>query len=273
MRNCEMSKKVFISHSAVDSKLINIVIEFLNKFGISNDDIFCTSISGTLEGGRHFVEQIKNNVFDSKVVIFLMSERFFLSYFCLAELGAAWALNQNILPVIVPPISITEYNSTPLIGIQALSMGNPTFASDFYKDLLRKNVIVIDTEIDKEKLFNNFDLKIKDEIKILRKDSKGFYVARLVEKSVHPVSYQKQMPCNHFLVGGGLCNYVVSGNETRWKLNGLLDIETDTNVLSHWVDVGVVNLLGTKVQFKIGKLIDKGKDYKIYAIGEFYPLP
>ena len=76
-----MGKKVFISHASVDNKLVNILINFLNNVGISNDDIFCTSISGALDGGKNFVKQIKDNVKGSKVVIFLLSERFFLSYF------------------------------------------------------------------------------------------------------------------------------------------------------------------------------------------------
>ena len=84
-----MGKKVFISHATDDSKMISIIIEFLNSLGIENDDVFCTSISGALEGGKSFVTQIRKHVQGSKVVIFMLTERFFLSYFCLAELGAA----------------------------------------------------------------------------------------------------------------------------------------------------------------------------------------
>lgn len=86
-----MGKMIFISHASADIKMIDIFMEFLRSIGINDDDVFCTSVSGALEGGRNFVRQIKSNVKGSKMVIFLLSERFFLSYFCLAELGAAWA--------------------------------------------------------------------------------------------------------------------------------------------------------------------------------------
>jgi hypothetical protein len=265
-----MSKKVFISHSSVDSILIDIIIEFLNQLKISKDDIFCTKISGTLESGKDFVEQIKNNVLDSKVVIFLMSERFFLSYFCLAELGAVWALNQNILPIIVPPISTAEYNNTPLIRVQALNMGNQDFAKDFYNDLLRKNAISVNQLNNIDELLSNFNSRIKDEIKILRKDLKGFYIARLINKKSCKIPHGKQIRCADT---GGICNIKSVQIETMWKLNGLLDIETDPNILEHWIDVGAINLLGTKIQFKLGDLVDKGKDYKVFKFAEIYPLP
>ena len=136
-----MSKSIFISYATVDYHLVDILITFLGDVGIYKDDIFCTSVSGTLESGKDFVEQIKNNVQNSRIVLFLLSERYFLSYFCLAELGAAWALNQNILPVIVPPISTEEYSKTPLIREQALNIGSDDFLENFLKDLARKGVI------------------------------------------------------------------------------------------------------------------------------------
>ena len=265
-----MGKKVFISHASVDNKLVNIIIEFLNNVGINNDDIFCTSISGALEGGKHFVKQIKDNVRGSKVVIFLLSERFFLSYFCLAELGAAWALNQNVLPVIVPPISTTEYNSTPLIGVQALSMGNGNFASELFNDLIRKDVIAADTIVDTNKLFDNFNSKIKAELNILRKDSKGFYVARLSDNQTRQVKQPiSQPPLDQFLVG----DRFLYQNETLWKLNGLLDIEMDSNITEHWIAIKMVRLSSTKIQFSLGKLLEQAGHQKLYGVESFYELP
>jgi len=267
-----MGKKVFISHSSVDDKLINIFIEFLNNVGISNDDIFCTSISGSLEGGKNFVKQIKDNVKGSKMVVFLMSERFFLSYFCLAELGAAWALNQNILPVIVPPISIAEYNNTPLIGIQALSLSNVNFASEFYGNLVKKNVIADGDTLDKNKLFEEFNSEIKNEIKILRKDSRGFYVARLSDKEFRKAQYKNRMPCQS-LLGVNLCEYMHMETETLFRLNGLLDIETNPNIVEHWILIKGVQLSSDKLQFQLGELLEQKRSQKLFSITNFYELP
>jgi hypothetical protein len=265
-----VGKKVFISHSVVDEKMINNLVWFLNKTGIRNDDIFCTSISGTLEGGKSFVEQIKNNVHSSRIVIFLLSERFFLSYFCLAELGAAWALNQNILPIIVPPISTAEYNNTPLIGIQALSIGSENFATELFNDLVRKNVIESDEEIETKELFEEFSRKIKTELSILRQDSKGFYVARLLESYTRKTSRPlKQPPLDQFLFG----DRKLISTETLWKLNGLLDIENDSSITEHWIAVSSVSLCSTKLQFELRELLSQSGNQKLFAIKRFYELP
>ena len=265
-----MGKKVFISHSSIDDKLINIFIEFLNNVGISNDDIFCTSISGSLEGGKNFVKQIKDNVKGSKMVIFLMSERFFLSYFCLAELGAAWALNQNILPVIVPPISIEEYNNTPLIGVQALNLSNVNFANEFHSNLVKKNVIANDDTLDKDKLFKEFNSEIRNEIKILRKDSRGFYIARLLDNcSRQTKQIVNQPPIDKFLLG----DRFMLNNETLWRLNGLLDIESNPNINEHWILIKGIKLSSAKLKFQLGELLEQQRNQKLFTITNFYELP
>ena len=265
-----MGKKVFISHATDDRELINTLIEFLNAIGIDNDDMFCTSISGALEGGRSFVDQIRDNVQGSKVVIFLLTERFFLSYFCLAELGAAWALNQYILPVIVPPISTKEYNSTPLISVQALSMGSSNFASELFNDLVRKGVIETDTVIDIDRLFKDFNSKIKTELSVLRKDSKGFYVARLAESQIRQFKQPINQPVVDQLLLG---NRFIYQNETLWKLNGLLDAERDSSITEHWVAVKTVQLSSTKLLFELGEPIEQQVTQKLYSIRRFYELP
>jgi hypothetical protein len=264
-----MGKKVFISHATVDRKMIDILIKFLNNIGIDNVDIFCTSISGTLEGGIHFVKQIKDNVKGSKIVIFLLTERFFLSNFCLAELGAAWALNQKILPIIVPPISTVEYNNTPLLGIQALNMGNKDFTNEFVNDLVRKDVIQDASTVAIQQAMKDFGLEINNELKILRKDSHGFYVARLSDSQLR----QTKRPINQPLVDQILLgDRFLFGNETLWKLNGLLEEETDSRITEHWVAVQDVKLSGTKLKFEIEKVVDQTANQKLFSIRQFFEL-
>lgn len=253
-----MSKKVFISHATVDRHLIDILIKLLSEFGITEDDIFCTSVSGTLECGKNFIEQIKNNVKDSKIVLFILSEHFFLSNFCLAELGAAWALNQNILPVIIPPISTTEYNSTPLLGIQALDVLQRNFVENFLNDLVRKQVIEnTNIENDKPKVIKEFNTAIKKELGLLRKDSRGFYVGRLVEKGIYR---------NYKYMG------ILYDNVICWKLNGLLDIETDPNITEHWIYGKNIGLTG-KVQFKIKNDFKESSKSRVFITETFHEFP
>ena len=270
-----MGKKVFISHATADCELVNILIQFLNNVGISNDDIFCTSISNTLEGGLSFVEQIKNSVQDSKIVIFLLTERFFLSCFCLAELGAAWALNQNILPIIVPPISTKEYNDTPLIGVQALNIGNENFAKDFYNNLVKKEVVEAGSVVNEDKLFSDFGSQISNEIKMLRKDEKGFYVARLIDNHVRKTQQvvpMVQPQIDQFLFGNR--NVTLTENETLWRLNGLLDIETSSEITEHWIAIKTISLeKSARLQFTLGDQLGQEDNRRLFSIKQFYELP
>jgi len=269
-----MSKKIFISHATIDRHLVDILIKFLATIGIQKNDIFCTSVGSTLESGKNFIEQIKSNVQDSKVVLFLLSERFFSSCFCLAELGAAWALNQNVLPIIVPPISTAEYNRTPLLGIQALNIGNADFVESFLNDLSRKGIIEsADTGVKKSKAMHEFNVSVKKELGILRKDASGFYVARLIDKKSHQEAKAKQMPCHQLGIISTTCNYTELQTTTYWKLNGLLDEETDPNITEHWIYGGQVNLSGSRIQFELGDTLEQGKNYRIFSVKTYYELP
>ncbi len=40
------------------------------------------------------------------------------SPFCLSELGAAWALEKHIIPILFEPVTTADYNKTPLQGRQ-----------------------------------------------------------------------------------------------------------------------------------------------------------
>lgn len=119
----EVNNKLFISHSSMDKNIAESLINFLsNGVNIDRHSIYYTSKSGTIKTGAYFIEEIKKEVLGCEAILILMSKNYLQSPFCLAELGAAWASNQNIFPILIPPVSIKEYNETPLQGIQALSL-------------------------------------------------------------------------------------------------------------------------------------------------------
>lgn len=49
----------------------------------------------------------------------LITENYVNSMFCLAEMGAAWALSQKMYPIIVPPLTKECLNKTPIRNMQA----------------------------------------------------------------------------------------------------------------------------------------------------------
>ena len=98
----EMNKilKVFISHSSKD---IDIATSFSNNIlqlglGISDKDIFCSSIPGLgSKAGSDFIKDIEKNLNEAQIVFLLLTENFYESITCLQEMGAAWILNNEII--------------------------------------------------------------------------------------------------------------------------------------------------------------------------------
>ena len=113
------NKTVFISHSTIDTRLHNCFFNLLlNGFGISKDCVFSSSIARNINISDKFIENIKSNIKNCDVIILLITSSYMRSSFCLAELGAAWVLEKRIVPIVMDPISVKEYNKTPLQGMQ-----------------------------------------------------------------------------------------------------------------------------------------------------------
>lgn len=96
--------KIFISHSSKDK---TIVTEFTNEIlilclGAENAKIFCTSIDGLgITSGQDFRERIKRELEEAQIVIQIISKNYKSSEVCLNEMGAAWVLTENVIPLVV----------------------------------------------------------------------------------------------------------------------------------------------------------------------------
>ncbi|MDA2124441.1 TIR domain-containing protein [Bacillus cereus] len=116
----------FISHATADHKLVSEIVDFMEvALKVDRKKIYCTSGEGTkkIRTGTNFINDIKDNVRGTKLVIFILTPNYFKSNFCLAELGAAWAFSSNIYPIVIPPTPRDLLKSTPLSeATQALTL-------------------------------------------------------------------------------------------------------------------------------------------------------
>lgn len=93
-------KKVFISHSSDDKAYGTLLENYLREVGFEDDDIFFSSSSMPL--GVHpderiyerLIEELNNN---EVYVIFLLSNSFYQSAACTAEMGAVWLKERGFL--------------------------------------------------------------------------------------------------------------------------------------------------------------------------------
>lgn len=110
--------KIFLSHAAADRPLVEAFETLLAKsLNITSEDIFCSSLEGQgVSKGGNFVEEIRAKAVEAEGVVALISPSYLDSPFCMAELGAAWALETKKLPIIVPPNSFEAMQAT-LLGI------------------------------------------------------------------------------------------------------------------------------------------------------------
>lgn len=99
-------KKVFISHASADATIVDELIDILKLIGLRQDQIFCTSIKGYgIPLGENFLDRLKAELNDDVLVLFVLSDNFYRRAICIAEMGAAWALTKQHVPLIVPPFT------------------------------------------------------------------------------------------------------------------------------------------------------------------------
>ena len=103
--NMVKSPQVFISHSSDDKQIILSFIKhvLILGLGLPKDDIVFTSDENYgIEPGGDIPQYIKHNIANANVVLLMVSHGYKKSEVCLNEMGAAWALDRNIIQVLLP---------------------------------------------------------------------------------------------------------------------------------------------------------------------------
>jgi hypothetical protein len=131
-------KPIFLSHASKDKLLADRLVKLLtNGCDVSPNEILCTSLPGKgIPGGTpSFIEYLRGQLGHPKLVILLLSQNYFLSQFCLCELGATWRMQFPWFPLVVPPLAKEELGGV-LEVVQAGSI-----VDQRYLDELREAVI------------------------------------------------------------------------------------------------------------------------------------
>lgn len=100
--------KIFISHSSEDKEIVDLFKNIILNagLGISDNDIAYTSSPETgVPTGGNIPQYIKEHIADSYFVFFMISDNYRKSEVCLNEMGAAWALEKNVKPLLLRDVS------------------------------------------------------------------------------------------------------------------------------------------------------------------------
>lgn len=105
------SPLVFISHSSKDAPIIkNFIRDILkNGIGLRNEEIACTSFEATgVSPGESIPKYIKDNIKGAKICLAMVSKNYKASEVCQNEVGAAWALGNVPIQVVLPNTEFKE---------------------------------------------------------------------------------------------------------------------------------------------------------------------
>lgn len=112
---------IFISHSNIDTYLANALIRLIEKaLKLKATAIRCSSVDGyRLPGGAKIDETIRKEIHESKVFIALLTSHSMESTYVLFEMGARWAIEGYLLPIICQPDGKSLVNG-PLKSLNVL---------------------------------------------------------------------------------------------------------------------------------------------------------
>ena len=102
---------VFISHAKADKNIIEQFIKNILKegLGLRDENIACTSFEATgVTIGDDIPNYIRNNIVSAQVVLAMVSKAYKASEVCQNEVGAAWALDNRPLQILLPDVDFEE---------------------------------------------------------------------------------------------------------------------------------------------------------------------
>lgn len=106
-------RKIFVSHSSDDKKLVSEIVHLLSLIGVKDSSIFCTSLEGYgIPLGDNWLQTLKSEISGDVIVLFVLSPNYFDSYISLCEMGAAWVLSKKHIPLLIPPVEFTDMQGT-----------------------------------------------------------------------------------------------------------------------------------------------------------------
>lgn len=102
-------KEIFISHSSLDAKYVEKIIDILEIIGVPSEKIFCSSFEGYgVRLGNDFLQDIRKRLNSQVLVVFVLSENFYSSVVSLCEMGATWVKTNLHIPVLIPPFDYKD---------------------------------------------------------------------------------------------------------------------------------------------------------------------
>lgn len=104
------SMKIFISHSSKDLTFVQALVGLFEDIGLNEENMFCSSIPGyNIPLDKNIYDYLKEQFQNYNLhVIFVLSDNYYSSPVSLAEMGAAWVLQQRYTSVLLPQFNFKD---------------------------------------------------------------------------------------------------------------------------------------------------------------------
>lgn len=118
---------IFISHSSADSELIRLLNQFLNSIGVKKEYIFCSSFEGQgVKNGHRIADNVLEQINQSNILIYVVTNNFLKSVYCTQELGIGWASQKQNLFI----FKSEDVNSSEIKGFVSTDYKYSSFDSN-----------------------------------------------------------------------------------------------------------------------------------------------
>lgn len=105
-----LKPKIFISYSSEDLKYVEPFVEFLADIGLTNENLFCSSVPDYAIPLNQDIYDYLSSLFRNYklYVVFMLSNNYYQSPVCLNEMGAAWVLKSEYTSILLPEFEYKE---------------------------------------------------------------------------------------------------------------------------------------------------------------------
>ena len=106
--------KIFISHSEKDIAYVSKFVELLEKIGVKQKHLFCSSVAGyqipmSDNDEDDIYKYLREQFQDHELfVIYILSKDYYKSAVCLNEMGAAWVLKTAYQSILLPETDFSK---------------------------------------------------------------------------------------------------------------------------------------------------------------------
>ena len=128
-------KNIFISHSSENKEIAEHLCAFMAKLGVGENNIFCSSIIGQgVNNGEKLNDAIAESINKSRVIVYILSQDFIASSYCMEELGVGWYLSQrnkvSCFYLVLPDIELSDLRGFVNSKIDKFSFLDDTHSGD-----------------------------------------------------------------------------------------------------------------------------------------------